>query len=352
MNINLAMLKWGLRRLMAGKTQPIQSVATREWVLCPDEPTNSPPAIYLDGAMDRVTGVSPWHSWDTERAQVTGGRGLHLASRAYLIENAEISGAFVYRGVAKSRHGFGPENLLVTDGVAREHIDEAHLLTDYGGSQFFGTLMRDTFPLGLIPEADTPCITMVTKPYGHEEGYRRLLGLPRAPLVHNALVRRLTLYTDFAQNSFKAKRYRELRRRLRSSSGSHSAPSGPGIYLKRGATGERRVITNETEVEHLLAGLGFDIVEPNALTVEEIARRSLDARVIVGVEGSHLSHVIYSMADDGAYLVIQPPDRFTMTFKDFTDRMDMRFGFVVGKPEEDGFSVDLDELQRMLEKLL
>ena len=74
--------------------------------------------------------------------------------------------------------------------------------------------------------------------------------------------------------------------------------------------------------------------------------------MVISVEGSHISHVVYSMSRDGLLTVLQPPDRFAMAFKEFTDCIGLRFGFVVGDPTEGGFSVDLDTLRRFLDGVL
>ena len=73
---------------------------------------------------------------------------------------------------------------------------------------------------------------------------------------------------------------------------------------------------------------------------------------MVGVEGSQFSHAIYTVADNGAFLVLQPPDRFSMAYKEYTDRVGLTYAFVVGTPDEDGFRVETDRLQRMLDRLL
>jgi hypothetical protein len=101
----------------------------------------------------------------------------------------------------------------------------------------------------------------------------------------------------------------------------------------------------------LLDGYGFDILACDDLEPAEIVYRSLDARVIIGVEGSHLSHALYPVAASGALLVLQPPDRFAMPYKEAADALGPRFGFVVGPPAEAGFSVDLDEIRLMLDRL-
>jgi hypothetical protein len=352
MKMNFPMLKWALYRLCAGRTEDIRALATREWLLCPEEPATVKPAIYPKGALDRITKLSPWRTWESERRLIEGGRFSHAASRAHLLENVDISGAMVYRGAGKQRHGFGPEKLLLADIGRRQEIADAHLLSNFAGSLAFANFLLDDLPLALVPDAGASAIVLASNSYSHAEGYRDLLALPRPPLVSSARVRHLTVYTDFAQNTFKATRYRELRDRLRRTMPVPTETGRRGVYLKRGATGERRLLTNEEEVEDLLRDLRFDIVEPAMLSAAEIARRTLGARIVVGIEGSHLFHAAYTMADDGAFLVLQPPNRFAMTAKEYTDCLDMRCAFLVGRPVGPDFSVDLDELRLLLNKLL
>jgi capsular polysaccharide biosynthesis protein len=123
------------------------------------------------------------------------------------------------------------------------------------------------------------------------------------------------------------------------------------VFLCRGSDGELRQLANQTALAEMLAGMGFDIIDLATTDALSIARRSLGARIVVGVEGSHLSHALYSMADGGAFLVIQPPDRFALPYKEYADRLGLRFGFVVGSAAETGFTVDLDEMARMLDRL-
>lgn len=351
MSVNWPMLQWGGHRIIRGRSPDIRNVAEHEWVLCPEETAQTNPAIHPDGALDRIKGLSPWRVWDVEQALIRGAPIEHAATRAHLIENAALAGAFLYRGGAKSRHGFGKEKLFdATLGPCR-HFDSMHILSNFAGSNYFGNFLLDDMPLGMIPEKDEPTGVMVTQNYQHEAGYRDLLDLPRPPLLRHARIAKLTVYTDFAQNSFKLARYRALRDHVRRHFDNDQAARRPLIYLKRGDTGTRRLIENEPELEAMLESAGFDIVEPSVLSAQEIVRRTLGAGLVISVEGSHLSHVIYSMADDGAFLILQPPDRFAMAYKEYADRMDMPFGFVVGIPVPGGFRVDLPELQGMIERL-
>jgi hypothetical protein len=348
--LNLPMVRRGVRRLLAGAPADIRAFAVEETVLCGEETATSSPAVFLDGALDKITGLSPWRSWELESGAIHGGKGTHGRSFSYVLENVDLVGAFLYRGAAKMQPGYGKPSLLTRDMGERRVLERANLVTSNSGSHFFGTLLLDDFPLGLISEGNAANISMVSRPFEHEAGYRSLLDLPLAPLARNAHIKRLTMYVDFAQNSYKAARYRKLRARLRARLGAQ-ASSPRGVYIKRGATGEPRVLENEAAIVRLLADEGFDVIDPGAASAEEIAWRSLDAGIVVGVEGSHLSHAIFSAADGCTFLVIQPPDRFAMAYKEFTDRLDMTFAFLVGDRSQHGFSVPPDDVRRMLDVL-
>ncbi len=349
MAVNTALMKWGIKRLVSGRRADIFDLATRRWEISPAETINSPPAVYLEDALDHVVSLSPWRDWDSERPFLEGGPTVHAASEAFLIENAEISGAFLYCGSAKEHPGYGPQHLTGGGAGPSVSLDEAHLVSNWASSNFFGLFMRASLPLEMLPAKDHQVIQMRTKTYGHEEGYRDLLSMPRPQEITRGRIKRLTIYKDFAHNASKVERYAELRRRLRANLPDAGAAPPPGVYLKRGATGEQRVVTNEAEVEAALAALGFDVVEPAGLSPEEISRRCLNTPIVVSVEGSQLGHAIYSIADNGAFLVLQPPDRFAMAFKEFTDRRNITFAFTVGRPAQGGFRIDVDDLLRTLD---
>lgn len=352
MQLNLPMVKRMVRRLAVRRAPDFRSFASREWILCPPERAMVPPALFLPGSIERVRALSPWRNWETERCLLAGGPIEHAASVARMVPDVELVGAYLYRGAAKFKPGFGEERVLGWDLGPAERLDEVHLMTSQSGSHFFGTLMLDDMPLNLIPEPGSPCIAMMSKPYFHEAGYRELFGLPRPREVIRACIRRLIYYTDFAQNSFKRSRYEQLRSRLRASLELQAGRKPPaGIYLRRGIGGEPRRLVNEPELEQALRALGYEILDPENLSARDVALRSLDARVVIAVEGSHLSHAIFSVAEQASFLVIQPPDRFALAYKEYTDRMDMRFALAVAEPASGGFKVVIDEVHRLLEQL-
>lgn len=351
MTLNWPMVVRAGHRLIARKHHHVFDMAHQIDEIAPAVTTHIPPAFYPEGALERVTGLSPWRTWPFEMGLINGGPNENAATRAFTVNDATISGPFVYKGAAKYFPGYGKAKLWDRTGARTIDMPEATLVSCFAGSGFFGPFLTDSLPQELLPGDEAHKIVVQTKSYGHEAGYRDLFDLPAPPLVQRARIGRLTLYEDYGQNALRRARYRILRDRLRANLGQNDRRPPAGVYLKRGATGEARILTNESTLETYLAGLGFDIVEPARLEAEEIARRTLDAPIVISVEGSHISHVFYSMSETGSLLVLQPPDRFAMAYKEFTDRVGMRFGFVVGKQTEGGFAVDVEELQRLMDRL-
>jgi hypothetical protein len=72
---------------------------------------------------------------------------------------------------------------------------------------------------------------------------------------------------------------------------------------------------------------------------------------VVSVEGSALTHAYLTMQEQGAIITIQPPYRFDNVWKDFTDLLGMKYGFVVAKGNRDGFRVDPDEILRVIDMI-
>lgn len=351
MTINWPMLLRAAHQLTARNPGPLSDLAHETIEVAPEETAPTQPAIYPDGAMDKITGLSPWRSWPDENELITGAPRHHVATKAFVVDDVIISGPFVYKGAARYDPGYG-EARLWQPSVETRKFDEAVLVSSYAGSRFFGPFLKDSLPQELLPDDGAQKIAMRTRPYDHEAGYRALFDLPAPPLVERARVRRLTYYQDFGQNAGKAARYQMLHDRLRANAQQGDRRSPVGVYLKRGQTGETRILANESALERCLADIGFDIIEPAHLEADEIARRTLDAPIVVSVEGSHISHVSYSMAPTGTLLVLQPPDRFAMAFKEFTDCVGIRFAFVVCDPAKDGFEVDIDGLRRFMDRLM
>lgn len=345
---NFARLRRLGRRLAQGPVDHIKALAEREWTVSPGETSRVPPAIHVDGAVDRIAGLSEWRRWEVEQRMIRGDVFEHAPCTACLLRDVELAGAFLYKAAAIEQPGCGGDVWWLRGAAGIERLTEAQLVSTNSASRFFGCWLLEEMPLALLLAEQANTIRMQPPSYEHAAGYRDLFELPAARLVRRARIERLVLHTDFGQNSSREARYRELRARLRRHASTSGGAVPAGVYLRRHG-GQPRVVANESEIEARMQQLGFRIVDPSALTALEIARQTVDAPIVVSVEGSHLSHVIYSMADDAALVVLQPPQRFSLAYKEYTDRMAMRFAFVVGHPHPSGFSVALDDLERTID---
>ncbi|TNF63897.1 MAG: glycosyltransferase family 61 protein [Burkholderiales bacterium] len=349
MGLNTALLGRHVRRLLAGRAPDITEMASDMQELWPQQVSPGRPALFPPGALERCLGLSPWRDWQTEQALIRGDPVVHAATQAYLLRNAVFAGTHLYLGPCKHRVGHGEARYLEPDLPPRQHVPEAHLASVWTGADFFGSFLRDNLTLEMIPSAQDRKIGARGKRHRHAAGYRDLLGLPEPPIPGHARIDRLTIYRDYGQNQFKRQRYDSLRSRLRASV--PGSPGAPGVFLRRGTDGEARRLLNEEALLERLAAKGFRIVDPAHAESVQIAAQMLDAPIVIAVEGSHLSHAVYTLAAGGAFLVIQPPDRFALPFKEFADCMEMRFAFVVARPADGGFVVDTGEIDMMLDRL-
>ena len=113
------------------------------------------------------------------------------------------------------------------------------------GNRYFGHWVYDDLTLSIAAEALDHPVIAARRPYHHEPGYRRMLDLERRTCTGGVFERILVL-EDIGQNSFKKRRYQELRARLRS----RCRPNeGSLIYIRRGArhARERRFLVNGPE---------------------------------------------------------------------------------------------------------
>lgn len=352
--IDAARLRWMFWRLVRGRGREDDFLrqADRVREIAPGERFSGRPALYLEGDLDKVRSFEAWRNWDMEWRFISGAAIDHRPTWAYEFSDVAMSGPFVFHKRTRGHYGAGDQGSFLRDRSEWQDLKAAHLVTCRNGSEYFGHFMWDNLPMELLPGAEEMGITLCGQSRWHEEDYRRLYDLPKPKLVRFGRVGRLTVYNDTGQNSHRAARYRKLRARVRQALiNKRNLPPSVGVFVQRGTTGADRELVNEAEIIGELRGLGFDIINPDTMGGEEIAQRTLDAKVVVGVDGSHVAHTLYTIADDGAFLILQPPDRFSMVYKEFTDSLDMTYAFLVGEPTAGGFSIDTGDLKRLLDKL-
>lgn len=350
--IDTVKMRWIAARLMRGRGGDFLSKADRVHELAPGERSSSRPAVYLEADLEKIRKIEPRRSWDIEQVLIKGAPMDHRPTLSYEMSDVLISGAYLYKGGLRGRYGASNNGLLGAPQGEWRELDSAQLVTCRVGSEHFGHFMWDNLPMELLPGPRDHPITLSALPRWHEEGYRKVFGMAAPPVVARGRVKKLTIYSDVGQNAFRAARYQELRERARRFvCGDGPLPDRRGVYIMRGRGGEHRELVNEVEIARELKAEGFVIIDPDKMGGEEITRLSMGARVVAGVEGSHIAHALFSVANNGSFLIIQPPDRFSMVYKEFTDRLGLSYAFLVGDPVDNGFKVEPDRLKRLLERL-
>jgi hypothetical protein len=331
--LNFSPLKSMVLRKLIRRNATYRDLSDRKWGLCPSETRIGPPAVYFEEDLERVTAVMHDTTEAQEAARIKGGLTEHRATVAYSVKDVMLIDGALYKGSMK--HVLVPEHRrFVTAELPT--IGSRTLACTLYGSMYFGHWLSDDLTLHLA--ADEPVIA-ARNSYSQESDYCKLFKIEQTR-VARAHFKRLVILDDVGQNSYKQRRYEELRSRLQVKSAGNRL-----VYIRRGST---RALTNTQEVENYLRSQGFAILDPERESAAQMASGLAGAALVVGVEGSHLVPAVYT-AD--AICVIQPPNRFNNVIKDYTDCLGMRYAFTVGTAVSGGYSVELDRLKKIIDRL-
>lgn len=321
-------------------------LATRRWQLAPPSQAITPPAVFLPGQLERITG---WVFADEHpgREMIGGQAVTHAATLAYELRDAWLVDGVLYKGAACLH--LSPRSHRVPQLHVHHELSDAGIYGSPAGNRWFGQWLMDDCPAyPLARDVGVP-VTTARHPGAHATAYEAWLGM-RPTVVRSAWLQRAVLFSDVGQNRDKHRRFRAMSDALLR----HVEPAAehPGVLIVRGLAGERRVLLGERALaERLRERRGLRILDPMQADVPTIVRTCAGARVVLGVEGSALIHGILALRPGAAVLALQPPGRFCGLYKHLTDRDGQRFAFVVGRPEGEGFRVDADEVERTLDLL-
>jgi capsular polysaccharide biosynthesis protein len=152
---------------------------------------------------------------------------------------------------------------------------------------------------------------------------------------------------DRGYNPGRMERFRRVRARLR------DAVNGGGpqrVFIRRGGLAAGRHLLNEDEVIAALAARGFAIVAPEELPARAVATTLRDARLVVGVEGSALSHANAVVGDGACVFAIQSPTSFNSIHRLATADAGLRFAFSVGDVRNgEAFTMPVERLARAID---
>lgn len=336
-------------RKIAGMPFPdIEAVAVDRWTIAPQTRRFIRPAKFLPHHLDRIKGTQ----FGPVTEIVKGFRGNYETTQeatvGYRIKNVDLIDGVLY--APKSSKSLRPRSRRMPVYVPPKHSTTGALFESWVGNRWFGNWLSDdclTYPLA--EEYETPITTRpITR--GHEPQYAAKLDL-KPIYVSDVHFDEVILFRDKGQNEGKKKRADQVREKLLASA--PPFPFHPGVFILRGSKGESRLLSNEADIaEQFAKKCGFRILDPMTSSVDDIIHACAGARIVAGVEGSHLVHGLMIMPPDSALFVIQPADRVVSVLKVMTDRQGQGYAFVVGEGTCENFRVEWSDIDRTLEMVL
>ena len=78
----------------------------------------------------------------------------------------------------------------------------------------------------------------------------------------------------------------------------------------------------------------------------------MNARLVVSLEGSHVSHCTYTIPESSGLLILQPSNEFSAVHRDWAESLGVKFGFVVGSVVDHGYHFSVLDILRTIDLML
>ncbi len=335
--------------LMFREGKAFESLAKKSWQIASGKTTIAPKAFFLDGQLERITGTA--YTDDPYVAMHGGFEVEHEPTRAYLLKNVWMINGFIYKDLHNFRlhpsYQISKKMNYFPPAIIDTEIDHAAIYSSSEGNQYFGLWLTDDCVNYALAEAEGVPVTSNIVPYSHMREYESFLKMN--PFRTNAVHMKNAIFFDdnWGNNDSKHFRFAENRNKILSL---FPGASHPGVFILRRNSGISRVMLNEIEIaEQLRDKYGFKIVDVTQNTASEILSACAGAKVLAGIEGSHLFHGLMTLEAGSSVLIFQPPNRFSGVIKNTTDMENVNYSFVVGIQKEENFYIDFEEVEKTLE---
>lgn len=341
----LPVRSWARQKFLHYRT--LEDDAEKDICVGQSEVMPLPKALYLQGQFDLVTGThNISDSIADELGKVVAPTLENIDTRAYLIRNAVIGNNRV--STATSIKDLSLQHANSRPFRINEELDTAALCSTWQGNDYFAHFLFDDAAMyPLARDFGEPFFSGMGLPRtAHCIDYLSRFGFAYAEKEHIS-VRQLWMFRDFSLGPDKRRRLQHMAARTKAAQ--PAASPYPGAFIRRGVKGQTRELDNAAEIEAWCAAQGFVIVDPEHQTVDEICAALNGVPLIIGVEGSHLVHGLFNMAEGGTMICIQPADRFNVIFRHLCAALNLRWGFVVAKGTIEGFHLELDHLKATLD---
>jgi len=332
-----------LHRLLSVAKSPILStICEKSWVISPEEEGMFPASIckqdYKKFNLKTVQGIS----LEDEIRRVSGGKVIHRPTIAYQINQAKLLSGILYKNNFKLKLTSSKESKLNFYG-RKSNYKEGFLVSSWSSNQYFGHWIKDECPKILAAnEMGIQAVRAGSKFYSHQKGYENVFQVGSLP-VDRAIFERLIVLSCENLNQYRQNKFVELRELVANKS--RLLKGHKYVYLKRGDSGVAgRGLVNESQLIEKLIEYGFTVIEPENLTVDEILQQCVNAKIIMGVEGSAMIHAFLALNDLGVMLCLVPEFRFNNPYASYCASIGLKYGFIVGKTHSGGFEIDLGDV--------
>lgn len=321
--------------------------AEEVWNVSEGERQRFPKAIYLPGQLERIESTVFGSLNDTIVALIKDEEQNISPTVAARFRDVLLFDGVLYKSGAV--HHLAKRTRFAPPLGQAPRIRLGSLYDSWVGVRYFGNWLMDDCETYRLAEATGQPVTIHPSASGHRQEYEQRLSISpmRTSFAH---FEELILFNDLANNSGKRARAADRRRRLVGTIPPVAAH--PGVFLMRGQTGDPRLLVDEQRLaEGLAAKYGIKIVHIMEHSVESLVKLCAGARLLIGVEGSQLTHALAAMPPGGTMLVLMPPDRVTSAMKLMTDRLDLNFAMVIGSGTTGGFKINSNEIEATLDLL-
>jgi hypothetical protein len=333
-----------------GVAVDLEHIAARRWTLSPEVESTSPPARFDESDFDKITGCPEGNTIDENIGFARGGVVRHGATLAYELRHVTISSGHLFG--PRFFMPLGPRPAPVVAQRAQQHFEHALLTSTPYGATYFGHWILECVPLTLLARrlGMEPVSTIDTRS-ANQQQYLEILGLDEH-IATDASFDTLVFVHDIGQNELKVARYHAMRAIARGTLAAGHRPSR-GIFLRRGVSGQRRVLVNEDELASIASSRGLEVVDPMQVSTQALLDASFDTPLVVGVEGSQMLNAFPWLAPGGTMFALVPPQRFDMILRGPCDALSVRFSLIVGDARgPDDFHVDARAFARRLDEHL
>ncbi len=269
----------------------------------------------------------------------------------YILKDALITERSIY--CSGARHNLKKKEFSFRTFWGTNNLDEydaAVFAHNYFSSRFWGHWLMSELPMQFgLRDAGLFVGHTSRSSYRDEEFWRKTLDLPKINNQRASFVHKLILRDSRVLDPDTIRSWYSIRKKIIKKSKAEKK-----IYIKRDQGGQTRCLTNEDELITFLVKKGFTVFDLAEHDGQELMTTLNNADIVIGVEGSHMDPVLYTVKDNGLLIVLQPPGRVSLNTVTNTSICGVDCAVYVCDFGEDyfNFNIKIDDFSAYVDRVL